>query len=318
MSKVPNYRITNLHSFEEATKQPRQIAGLYFYKILDCLVDFAYKISADFRRRPELYRDLGDSSIVATLAKLNAQYGTEVALPSGQQRAEIYAPIFGRNDNDSFPRLTVDLIRACTAYAERVVDSSIEMLRENVRAAHRPFQDYLTTLQGDSVRLSKEVIFSELTEKISYPVLRNSAVAAVFGVAKGPSPEYPYATDPSEDLLMEGVSIQLKSAGSSFTSFSRERISNLQRTALRGTEAIATVIDFSESGASGTDTALELLISKCFTWGTALASLKTQSNASSTQGQQPQQNASSKPQRATTSSSAMAIGTRRPIAMPRR
>jgi hypothetical protein len=32
---IPNYRITSLESFEEVTKEPRQIAGLYFYQLLE-------------------------------------------------------------------------------------------------------------------------------------------------------------------------------------------------------------------------------------------------------------------------------------------
>jgi hypothetical protein len=58
-SRLSDYRIKNLQSFQDATKEPRQIAGLYFYQLLDCLVDLAYKISADLRKRPQLYRVLG-------------------------------------------------------------------------------------------------------------------------------------------------------------------------------------------------------------------------------------------------------------------
>jgi hypothetical protein len=52
---IPDYRIKNFTTFQEVTEEPHQIAGLYFYKILDCLVDLAYKISPDFRKRPQLY-----------------------------------------------------------------------------------------------------------------------------------------------------------------------------------------------------------------------------------------------------------------------
>jgi hypothetical protein len=46
--------IRDYASFDAVTKEPRQIAGLYFYYKLDCLIDAAYRISADFRRRPHL------------------------------------------------------------------------------------------------------------------------------------------------------------------------------------------------------------------------------------------------------------------------
>ena len=58
---LKNFKIADLVSFTEVTKPPREIAGLYFYQILDCVTDLAFDISADFRRRPQLYRNLGDS-----------------------------------------------------------------------------------------------------------------------------------------------------------------------------------------------------------------------------------------------------------------
>jgi hypothetical protein len=275
----PNYRITNLHSFAEVTKEPRQIAGLYFYQMLDCLVDLAYKVSADFRKRPQLYRDLGQPPIAQTLAELNAQYGTKINLLSENQRNEVYLPIFGNwngsapNESDSFPRLRDDLVHAASAFAERAVDTGVTMLREGVRTAHRPFKDYLLGLQGDSVRFSKEIALSDLTERICYPVLRNPGVAAVFGIAKQSGVEYPYATDPAEDLLVEEISRQLRWGDNSQTYITRERISNLQRAALRGAEAIAIAIAFEEADPDQTDADLDLLITKFYTWGTALASL---------------------------------------------
>jgi hypothetical protein len=282
---LPNYRITDLTSFSEATKEPRQIAGLYFYQVFDVLVDVAYMVSADFRKRPQLYRDLGQPSIAPTLGKLNAQYGTEIDNLSATQRNEVYLPLFGAfdtsppYDNESFPCLRDDLIRTATAFAERAVDTGISMLRESVRTSHRLFKDYLLSLHGDSVRFSKEKALSEMTEKICYPILRNHGVAAVFGIAKNASIEYPYATDPAEDLLLEQISTQLMPSGAMRALLTRERVSNLQRAALRGAEAIATAIDYDETHHDHTDAELDLLISKCYTWGTALASLKVRTTS---------------------------------------
>lgn len=121
---IPNHLISDLGSFSDVTGEPRQIAGLYFYQILDYLVDLAYKVSVDFRKRPQLYLALGDALIPQTLAELNAKYGTEINFLAGGQRNEIYLPIFGRwdgsssDDGDSFPCLRDILIRAATAFAE--------------------------------------------------------------------------------------------------------------------------------------------------------------------------------------------------------
>ncbi|HKA22790.1 MAG TPA: hypothetical protein VKM94_17895 [Blastocatellia bacterium] len=277
---IPNYRITNLDSFEGATKEPRQIAGLYFYQLLDCLVDLAYKVSIDFRKRPHQYQDLGDASIPQSLAELNARYGTEINLLALGQRNEIYLPIFGSwdgsssSESDSFPHLRDELIQAATAFAERATNTGVEQLREVVRQAHRPFKDYLVGLQGDSVRFSKDKALSDETEKTCYPILRSQGVAAVFGITRKGGGQYPYATDPDEDKLVEDISKELMWVDKSQTYITRERISNLQRAALRGAEAIATAIDFEES--SATDQDLDVLITKCYAWGKALASLKGQ------------------------------------------
>jgi hypothetical protein len=271
---IPNYRIANRQSFQAATGEPREIAGLYFYQLLDCLVDLAYKVSLDFRRRPQLYRDLGQPSLAPILAELSAKYGTEVNFLSGGERNEVYAPIFGKLDqsplfdSDNFARLRDDIIRAATAFAEGALDKGVPMLKEGVRAAHRPFKDYLLGLHGDSVRFSKEVALSELTEKICYPILRSQNVAVIFGVSKLADVEYPYAVDPAEDLLIEQISGELTwrtDVSQTYPALTRERISNLQRAAVAGAEAIATAIDF-EGDQEYTDADLDLLITKCYTW----------------------------------------------------
>ena len=295
-------RITNFKSFEEITGGTRQIAGLYFYQMTDCLVELAWKVSVDFRKRPQLYRCLGDSvtqeggksPVALLLLRLNSQYGTEIDVLSKAQREAIYLPLFGSspwsppltpqvmmpvtNVGESFPRLRDSLIRAATAFAERPVETLVNMLKENVVQAHRPFKDYLVYLHGDSVRFSEKVL-EDMTERICYPIFRSDGVADVFGISdckkdkddeKGAG-EYPYATDPAEDALVEEISRQLQSIDNSQTNITREYISNLQRVALRGTEAIAAVIDFEESTANHED--LELLITRCYTWGTALANL---------------------------------------------
>jgi len=285
---IPDYRISDLNTFGEVTGEPRQIAGLYFYQILDCLVDLAYKVSVDFRKRPQLYQALGDTAIPQTLAELNAKYGTEINFLAGGQRNEIYLPIFGcwdgssSNEGDSFPNLRDDLIRAATAFSERAdtgTDAGVEQLRGGVRDAHRPFKDYLVGLQGDSVRFSKDIALSDETEKTCYPILRNQGVAAVFGITRKGVGKFPYATDPDEDKLVEAISKELMWADKPQMRITRGRISNLQRVALRGAEAIATAIDFEEAYA--TDHDLDLLITKCYNWGTALASLRIQPKASS-------------------------------------
>ncbi len=282
MPSLTNHKISDLNSFNQVTGDPRQVAGLYFYSVLDCLVDLAYKVSYDFFQRPHLYIDLGPNPTFSSiLAKLHAQYGSNEFLPSTAQRDEIDLPIFGRvagystDEEGDFPRLRDELIHAAAAFAERVFDTGADMLRERVRTTHRPFQEYLIGLQGDSVQWSRGFALPQLTEDVSYAILRNKGVAGVFGIDRPPSGSWPYTDDSNGDKLVEAISKQLMWADQpKDMCITREHISNLQRVALRGAEAIATIIDFQETLGNSD---LDLLITKCYTWGAALLSLSSHS-----------------------------------------
>ncbi len=238
-------------------------------------------------KRPQLYLDLGltqpaaktSPTLSSILANLHAEYGSNEFLPSTTQRDEIYLPIFGRgagystDEEGDFPRLRDQLINAAATFAERVFDTGEDMLRERVRTTHRPFKEYLIGLQGDSVQWSRGFALPKLTEDVSYTILRNKGVAGVFGINKPPSGSWPYTEDSNGDKLVEEISKQLMWAGQPKDMYiTREHSSNLQRAALRGAEAIATIIDFQET--LGNDE-LDLLITRCYTWGAALMSLSS-------------------------------------------
>lgn len=278
-------RIKDKNSFDTFTKEPHQIAGLYFYMILDCLVDLAHKISRDFFKRPHLYINLTDTkkdkeadtkiNLSELLAKLHARYGSDEKLPSKEQRFLIFEPIFGQssnnstNENSDFPRLRDQLVYACAAFAERVYDTGVEMLKERVRTTHRPFKEYLKGLQGASVTWSRDVL-SNITEDTAYQIIRNKGVDAVFGISDPPQAFWPYGEDSNGDKLVEMACKQLMADDASKMYLTREYFSNLQRVALRGSEAIAEIIDFDESKS---DNDLLRLITKCYNWGSALKSI---------------------------------------------
>ena len=283
-------RIKDLKSFKEITKEPNQVAGLYFFAVFDCLVGLSHRVAHDFFNRPHLYTDIGIAqgehesvSIAPTLARLHARYGNDEYLLEDAQRRQIYTALFGpangygMNGDSDFARLRNELVNASAAFAERVYDTGVEMLKERVRSAHRPFHEYLTGLLGDSVRWSREKALASLTEEISYPILRNRGIAAVFGISKPPREEWPYAEDANGDKLVEEIARQLnwseyapEMSGNVMPPLTREEVSNRQRAALRGGEALATIIHFDERS---TEADLNRLISKCYTWGSALMSL---------------------------------------------
>ena len=107
-----------------------------------------------------------------------------------------------------------------------------------------------------------------LTENVSYTILRSGGIATVFGTPP-PTRDFPYAEEFAGQKLVENIWKQL--AGSEHPALNRDLISNLQRLALRGAEAIATIIDFQENLGNGD---LDLLITQLYTWDAALWSVR--------------------------------------------
>jgi hypothetical protein len=277
-----NYRIRDEDSFDAATREPRQIAGLYFYLQLDFLVECAYRVGQDFFRRSHLYSALkektpaGQRTIAPDLARLRARCGSDERIPSQEQRDDIFLPVFGQsssgavNGEADFPRLRDGLIEAAAAFAERAFNDGVEMLREAVRSSHVPFKDYLTSVQGDSLVWSTDDALSGVARELAYPILRNRGVRAVFSINAPPEPQWPFIEDSNANKLIEEIGKQLLMPTDPQPAITRQVVSNRQRAALRGAEAIATILDFS---AHDTDEDLDLLITKCYTWGSALKSL---------------------------------------------
>jgi hypothetical protein len=147
----------------------------------------------------------------------------------------------------------------------------VEMLRERVRTTHRPFKDYLMGLQGDSLVWSTDEALTKVTHELAYPILRNQGVSSVFGISTAPKQQWPFAEDSNADKLVEEIAKQLLAPTNSQPAITREGISNRQRAALRGAEALATILDFREKGTNWRD--LNLLITRCYTWGSALKCL---------------------------------------------
>jgi hypothetical protein len=129
---IADHQIQDLDSFNTVTSDPHQVAGLYFFYKLDCLIDLAYKVSYDFYDRPELFTDLGDASgertaegtIAPTLAKLHARYGCDEFFLNKKQRHAIYCALFGKSasmdasadEEGNFPNLRDELIEACATF----------------------------------------------------------------------------------------------------------------------------------------------------------------------------------------------------------
>jgi hypothetical protein len=267
--------ITDEASFLALTSIPR----LYYYMLLDCLVAAAYHISCDFFRRPHLYTALGSSTTAQDIARLRSLHGYDERVPSQEQRDKIYLPVFGQSGTDptigegQFPCLRDQLLDAAAAFAERVFNTGEEMLRERVRTTHRVLDAYLEGMEGVSLEWSTDEAVTGVTLGLAYGILHDEGVTSVFGISTPPRAEWPFAEDANADKLIEEIFKQLLPLVNSHPAITREAISNRQRAALRGAEALATILDFSEGGPV---TELDLLITRCYTWWAALRSLTGQ------------------------------------------
>ncbi|WP_280882194.1 hypothetical protein [Streptomyces pseudovenezuelae] len=271
----PHFRIADAATFGKITSDSRHAAAAYFYLELDCLVHCAGLVAADFFARPQLYTALGRPPLAPALAELAARCGSDERIPNQAQRDAIYLPLFGRtahvrdHGKGDFPRLRDALIAAASAYAERVFDTGEEMLRERVRTEHRPLRDYLQGLAGDALEWSSQSALAGAARDRAYPILRNEGVCAIFGISTPPGERWPYLPDSNGDKLIEEVTRTLAPAQPPLT---REQFSNRQRAAVRGAEALIAVIDYTEDGSAEE---LASLITRCYTWGSALASVNS-------------------------------------------
>ncbi len=216
--------------------------------------------------------DAGRTEVVQLLARLRSRCGSDELLPSRSQRQDMYTPVFGApGDSANFGKLRDDLIAAATAFAERVFDTGEEMLRERVRTAHRPLQDYLVGLTGASTGWTARSALDTIAESTSFRILRNPSICAVFGIGSTPQLTWPYGADSNADKLLEEIAGKIDPA----SGLTRQQASNRQRLAARGAEAISAVIDYSENSADPVDdiASLNILITQCYTWGAAKSAL---------------------------------------------
>jgi hypothetical protein len=248
------------------------VAGLLFYKELDCLVDLAHLVSLDFFDRPQLYRYVTED-VVRDLTKLRARYGYHEDFLSREQRHEIFAGVFGEGEGTglmnggaaapptgSFAGLRDQLLAAAAAFAERVFTTSEELLRATVRIMHVYLKDYLEQVTGASVKWSRNAGLPAINERC-YRILRNPQIAARFGVDRAPSARWPVEINGDGSTLVEQISTT--PIRGSAEPISRGVFNDKQQLALRGAEALAEVMDY--KGELDRDRT-ERLIMACYMW----------------------------------------------------
>jgi hypothetical protein len=265
-----------------------EIARLYFYYVLDHLVDLAHEVSLDFFHRPHLYIDADGIETATRVGHLRSGYGRELVIPDKEQRTATYWAVFGHGVGydaaaSDFGALRNNLLEACSAFAERVYDTGEDMLRASVLTAHRSLKVYLKGLHGDSVKLVTSVL-PVLTEELCYKVYRTHGISAVFGIRPPPSSDWPYTQSAQGDKLVEAIGGYFGYNPEKPLTF--EQSNNLQRIATRGAEALAVILQFDESQGTPDEVKgkMNILITKCYTWAAALNSISPQIPMLSSQG----------------------------------
>jgi len=309
---LPDLSINDLRSFNSATLESRQLAGVYFFYMLDRLIELANRVAHDFFDRPHLYTfdsfepDSGQhqqvivsqtSTIVSTLAKLHARYGCDERALASSQREQIYSALFGRRSAENgmheagdFARLRDGLLEACATFAETKFGDE-GSLRENVLQKHRLFKEYVEGQDGLSLDWTRKDGLADLTEGTSYAILRNPGVTRVFTGARAPRAAWPYDFDSNADKLIEEISKQLMwpgahdptvaapAANPGSSLIARESKPYITREEIvccqrAALEGARCLATVVEIDSDSDDADVDVLIKRCYTWRTALRCVK--------------------------------------------
>jgi hypothetical protein len=123
---------------------------------------------------------------------------------------------------------------------------------------------------GSSTGWSRDHVLPHITERLSYAILRDLHVAAVFGIGEELAASWPYQASAPADTLVEQAFRQLGAQGASATATAtRSEFAMMQQAARRGAEAISAILTFDEES----DSDLHPIITACYGWLAALGSL---------------------------------------------
>ena len=288
-----NCNIRDLKTFDAIAGEKHEVAGLYFYCMLDHLVDIGYEVAKDLTTNKfEVYReDTAESSL--NLLKLYTRMGNDEIFLSRKHRHLIWHSYFGHTyhpgyshtmeENDmyshnNFPTVLNRLLETASEFVTRAeIETGAPALISSFRLALVPFNQYIFAIQTAAARLYRRQILPLLTEGNVYSILRNRAVTSVYGVNSPIRCEWPYAPDSTANVLIERISHQLDLKEHYGMSYSQIYESYLELTARRGACAIAAAIETDSDRSSDED--ILNLITKFHSWHTALTYLKDYSMA---------------------------------------
>lgn len=265
---------------ETGTKYTDLVSELYARWALDCLVDLAYAVSKDCVNRPYMYKS---DSIPSEISDLLLGYGAGPSLPDAARRRMMLVPIFGAPDwqeaaaaptPSSFRDARKQLVDACAAYAERAVDTGIQMLKERVKSALVPLRAHLENVEGRSIELSYRHI--RAVSDTAAKILKSGGVAGVFG-QPAPDTGWPFSTnDPKGANVVSRIGATLTVPDNCVFSYTQFIL--LQRVASEGRRALNHIM--AQDLAS--DKNLQDLIGSVYTWSSSISDYRAAKSAAQT------------------------------------
>ena len=249
---------------------------LYVSWALDMLNELAYAVSLDFANRPQQYVD---EAIPDSVADFRVAYGTDRHFQNTAQRQAMMLPLLGRSDGlkpdagaaaSAFYQGRKKFFDACTAFAERAVDTGVDALEQRVRSALVTFQTPLNMLNGRSFRLTSKLLGKMFEQSVA--VLRSRGVAKTFG-QDPPGDDWPVApatfeaiSDANGAKVVEGVGM-LSGIPADYR-LSSARFILLQKVAQEGGKALPVIL--STDSVNAESDVLAKVIAQGYAWATSL------------------------------------------------
>ncbi|NEP68992.1 hypothetical protein [Moorena sp. SIO3A5] len=281
---IQSVSIRDFETFNRISGDSHEVAGLYFYYMLDHLIEIGHSVAMDFSiRRFHLFTS-NESANALNLLRLYTRMGNDEVFLSKEHRNKIWNSFFGNTQDKennaknsyNFPELRYTLLKAASEYVLRAeIETGGPALISSFRLALIPFRQYILSVQGAAAKLYRTQVFPQLTEENVYPILRNSEVTAVYGINTAINTNWPYSFDTNANKVIEEVSCQLDVTDRDGNHFTQKQESYLETTAKRGSVAISSSIDVDPDGSS--DEEILNLINQCYAWHTALQFLETNS-----------------------------------------
>lgn len=252
-----------------------QISDMYERWTLDCVIELAQAIAADFVSRPRQYKDVRDST-PGNLADLWYRADTDPLFPGMKKRQMIFTPLLGPSDgkrgehSSQFHMSTAALRERARAFTERQVETGEDNLRRAFQDAVITLRSYLVTLRENSVVTNGNTQTRNIFDR-SAEALTDDKVTRVFGRTPSPADDWPLAGtfDENGARVIEEVS---KALQTSVGLVPQSDFIVMQRIATFGANTLRGVLADPDPSSARLDD-LDDLIQEAYRWKTALDAL---------------------------------------------